>query len=78
MYGRKTILFTKDNNSYINTCLIFNVANIEYETTEEKIINCYIDSIPPNKKYDLLTILEPYLIKSSFKKLDEILKFDFK
>ena len=75
MYGKKTTLFTKDNNSYINACLVFNIANIEYETTEENIVTCYFESIPPNKKYDLLVILEPYLTKSSIKKLDSLIKF---
>lgn len=75
MYGRKTTLFAKDNNSYINACLVFNISNVEYETTEENIIDCYIDSIPPNKKYDLLAILEPYLTKLSIKKLNTLIKF---
>jgi hypothetical protein len=79
MYGKHTNIFCNNTDCLTQVCAIFNLSNIEYEVLDEDItsgvIKVYYQSIPQNRKYDLLVLLIPLIKKGSLKKLDSLIKF---
>ena len=75
MYGKHTNIICNNTDCLTNVCAIFNLSNIEYEVFGEEIIKVYYQSIPQNRKYDLLILLIPLIKKGSLKKLDSLIKF---
>ena len=79
MFGKHTNIICINNDGLVKACAIFNLSNIEYETLNEdsssNIIKVYYQSIPQNRKYDLLVLLMPFVKESSIYKLDKLIKF---
>lgn len=79
MYGKHTNIICNNNDGLVKTCAIFNLSNIEYEVLDEDltsgVIKVYYQSIPQNRKYDLLVLLMPFIKESSIYKLDKLIKF---